>query len=43
MKYKPNNLSISFWNTEGLTQDLMNETEFKTTFKSDIIAFTESW
>ena len=43
MKHKSNNLSIFFWNKEGLTEDLRNETELKTTFKSDIIAFTESW
>ena len=36
-------MSISFWNIEGLTEDLINETEFKTTFKSDVIAFRESW
>ena len=36
-------MSISFWNIKGLTEDLMNETEFKTTFKLDIIVFAENW
>ena len=43
MKYNPNNLYISYWNKEGLTEGLMNETEFNNNNKLNdlILNFTQ--